>query len=119
MKTLAPELSALMTILRSTGPVISTRLSWMSSGMGATCAVTTCLAVRLLGSLLWGSSLCNRLYCAEYDILVRTCLTGSVATTAQKHWDLWHHDKSPRTSVTMQTLPSAHWMLQGKPLCRY
>jgi hypothetical protein len=48
MKTLAPELSALMTILRSTGPVISTRLSWMSSGMGATCAVTTCLAVRLL-----------------------------------------------------------------------
>lgn len=37
IKTFAPELSALMTIFRSTGPVISTRLSWMSSGMGATC----------------------------------------------------------------------------------
>ena len=39
MYTLAPELRALMTILRSTGPVISTRRSWMSSGMGATCRV--------------------------------------------------------------------------------
>ena len=37
MYTLAPLLSALMTILRSTGPVISTRRSWRSPGMGATC----------------------------------------------------------------------------------
>ena len=36
MKTLAPELSALMIILRSTGPVISTRRSRMSPGSGAT-----------------------------------------------------------------------------------
>ena len=36
MKTLAPELSALMTIFRSTGPVISTRRSSRSRGMGAT-----------------------------------------------------------------------------------
>ena len=36
MKTLAPELSALMIILRSTGPVISTRRSSRSAGMGAT-----------------------------------------------------------------------------------
>ncbi len=36
MKTLAPELSALMTILRSVGPVISTRRSSRSSGRGAT-----------------------------------------------------------------------------------
>ena len=36
MKTLAPELRALMIILRSTGPVISTRRSWRSAGMGAT-----------------------------------------------------------------------------------
>ena len=35
MKTLAPELSALITILRSTGPVISTRRSAISSGNGA------------------------------------------------------------------------------------
>ena len=35
MNTLAPELSALMIILRSTGPVISTRRSWMSAGTGA------------------------------------------------------------------------------------
>ncbi len=35
MNTLAPELSALMTILRSTGPVISTRRSAMSAGYGA------------------------------------------------------------------------------------
>ena len=33
---LAPELSALMTILRSTGPVISTRRSSRSGGIGAT-----------------------------------------------------------------------------------
>jgi hypothetical protein len=31
MNTLAPEFSALMIILRSTGPVISTRRSWMSA----------------------------------------------------------------------------------------
>ena len=37
MKTLAPELSALMIILRSTGPVISTRRSIRSAGIGATC----------------------------------------------------------------------------------
>src|SRR5881628_1437539 len=36
MKTLAPELSALMIILRSTGPVISTRRSARSAGIGAT-----------------------------------------------------------------------------------
>ncbi len=37
MKTLAPELSALIIILRSTGPVISTRRSCRSGGVGATC----------------------------------------------------------------------------------
>jgi hypothetical protein len=37
MKTFAPELSALMIIFRSTGPVISTRRSWRSAGVGATC----------------------------------------------------------------------------------
>ena len=36
MKTLAPELSALTIILRSTGPVISTRRSSRSAGIGAT-----------------------------------------------------------------------------------
>ena len=36
MNTFAPELSALMTILRSTGPVISTRRSIRSAGIGAT-----------------------------------------------------------------------------------
>src|SRR5712692_3178900 len=35
MNVLAPELSALMIILRSTGPVISTRRSWRSAGIGA------------------------------------------------------------------------------------
>ena len=35
MKTFAPELSALMIILRSTGPVISTRRSCRSAGVGA------------------------------------------------------------------------------------
>ena len=37
MKTRAPELSALIIILRSTGPVISTRRSSRSAGGGATC----------------------------------------------------------------------------------
>ena len=36
MKTLAPELSALIIIFRSTGPVISTRRSFRSAGAGAT-----------------------------------------------------------------------------------
>ena len=36
MNTLAPELSALTIILRSTGPVISTRRSVRSAGIGAT-----------------------------------------------------------------------------------
>jgi hypothetical protein len=36
MKTLAPEFSALTIILRSTGPVISTRRSCRSAGIGAT-----------------------------------------------------------------------------------
>ena len=36
MKTFAPELSALITILRSTGPVISVRRSCKIGGMGAT-----------------------------------------------------------------------------------
>ena len=37
MKTDAPQFMALMTIFRSTGPVISTRLSCRSFGKGATC----------------------------------------------------------------------------------
>src|SRR5687768_3476272 len=37
MNTLAPELSALMIIFRSTGPVISTRRSSRSAGASATC----------------------------------------------------------------------------------
>src|SRR3954447_14971604 len=37
MKPRAPELRALMTILRSVGPVISTRRSWSFGGAGATC----------------------------------------------------------------------------------
>jgi len=36
MNTLAPEFSALITILRSVGPVISTRRSARSAGAGAT-----------------------------------------------------------------------------------
>jgi hypothetical protein len=36
MKVDAPELSALITILRSVGPVISTRRSWRSFGIGPT-----------------------------------------------------------------------------------
>jgi hypothetical protein len=36
IKARAPELSALITILRLVGPVISTRRSWSASGTGAT-----------------------------------------------------------------------------------
>ena len=36
MKVFAPQLRALITILRSTGPVISTRLSCRSAGQGLT-----------------------------------------------------------------------------------
>ena len=48
MNTLAPELSALMIILRSTGPVISTRRSCRSAGAGATRQV--------LSSRMWAVS---------------------------------------------------------------
>ena len=37
MKTFAPEFRALIIILRSVGPVISTRRSFRSAGAGATC----------------------------------------------------------------------------------
>ena len=47
MKTLAPELSALMIILRSTGPVISTRRSSRSGGIGATLQSPSRTALRL------------------------------------------------------------------------
>ena len=54
MKTFAPELSALITILRSTGPVISTRRSWRSAGVGATRQLrssrTSCVSGRKSGS---------------------------------------------------------------------
>ena len=54
MKTFAPELSALITILRSTGPVISTRRSWRSAGVGATRQLgssrTCCVSGRKSGS---------------------------------------------------------------------
>ena len=48
MKTLAPELSALITIFRSVGPVISTRRSWRSGGASATCHVALADVPRLL-----------------------------------------------------------------------
>ncbi len=49
MKTLAPELSALMIIFRSTGPVISTRRSRRSAGIGATVQSSSRIA-RVAGS---------------------------------------------------------------------
>ncbi len=47
MNTCAPELSALMIILRSTGPVISTRRSCRSAGGGETLHVFRAHALRL------------------------------------------------------------------------
>ena len=56
MKTQAPELSALIIILRSTGPVISTQRFWRSDGAGATfqCGVAHGLRVRQKGRKLAG-----------------------------------------------------------------
>ena len=53
MKTLAPELSALTIILRSTGPVISTRRSRRSAGILATIQSPSrmaCVSARKSGS---------------------------------------------------------------------
>ncbi len=47
MKTFAPELSALIIILRSTGPVISTRRSRISAGSGATVQAASRIGLRL------------------------------------------------------------------------
>lgn len=44
INTLAPLFNALMTILRSGGPVISTRRSLISSGMSHTCHAPKCCA---------------------------------------------------------------------------
>jgi hypothetical protein len=49
MNTFAPELSALMIIFRSTGPVISTRRSWRSAGAGATFQVASSRTWRVSG----------------------------------------------------------------------
>ena len=49
MKTLAPELSALMTIFASAGPVISTRRSSRSGGVLATAPLGLAQLARLLG----------------------------------------------------------------------
>src|SRR2546425_5028977 len=62
MKTLAPELRALMIILRSTGPVISTRRSVRSGRLGATVhsAARSCrVAGRKSGSAPASSSRCR------------------------------------------------------------
>ena len=47
MNIFAPELSALITIFRSTGPVISTRRSWISAGTGSTRQSSLADALRL------------------------------------------------------------------------
>src|SRR5213080_2450428 len=63
MKTLAPELSPLIIILRSTGPVISTRRSRRSGGMGATVHASSRIAFvsgRKSGSLPASSSAWRR-----------------------------------------------------------
>ena len=63
MNTRAPELRALIIILRSTGPVISTRLSLRSAGGGATCqspSRTTFVSGRKSGSAPASSSLLAR-----------------------------------------------------------
>ena len=49
MKVLAPLLSALMTILRSTGPVISTRRSTIPGAGGAHFQLTSSLTVLVSG----------------------------------------------------------------------
>ena len=62
MKTLAPLLSALITILRSTGPVISTRRSCKSPGMGATfqsAARMAAVSARKSGNLPASISFCR------------------------------------------------------------
>ena len=51
MNTLAPEFRALMTILRSGGPVISTRLSSRSCGSFPTWQAETCMS---LDAVTWG-----------------------------------------------------------------
>ena len=63
MKTFAPELSALTIILRSTGPVISTRRSWMSARTGAqvqSASRTARVSGRKSGSLPASNSACRR-----------------------------------------------------------
>ena len=68
MKTFAPELSALMIILRSTGPVISTRRSRISAGRGATVHADSRMervSSRKFGLLAGVESLLPLLACVE------------------------------------------------------
>ncbi len=68
MNTFAPQLSALITILRSVGPVISHRRSWRSAGAGSTLhddERTSAVSVRNVrsapaSSCAWRSSRCSR-----------------------------------------------------------
>src|SRR4051794_19989872 len=62
MKPVAPELRALITILRSVGPVISTQRLWRSGGAGATCqspSRTSRVSARKSSVPPWSSSRCR------------------------------------------------------------
>ena len=75
MNTLAPELRALMIILRSTGPVISTRRSCRSSGVGATRqspSRTACVSARNAGR-----SPARRRACRSWRARSTSCRRGS------------------------------------------
>ncbi len=87
MKQDAPELSALMIILRSTGPVISTRRSWMASGTGATFhsdSLTWRVSSKKSGSLPAFNSCC-------------TCCSG-VSTRNTRRNDTTHANRTRSTT---------------------
>ena len=68
MNILAPEFSALITIFRSTGPVISTRRSWISAGTGSTRQSPSRTLLRLgqeVGELAVAQPLRSRLSCGQ------------------------------------------------------
>ena len=76
MNTLAPELSALTIILRSTGPVISTRRSAMSAGYGAQVHVAVADRPRL------GQEI-GQLARVELGLALRAASEQLVAATAE------------------------------------
>ena len=110
MKTFAPELRALITIFRSVGPVISTRRSERSAGLGPTfqspLRISTVLGRKFGNSPLSSCSCLTLRFKRSSSLVFRKCLSNS-ATNFRASFDKTRSEPSivyPRTSIPLSSL---------------